>query len=122
MCTVKVPAQNFFKTQICVLLKISLPAFLLEIIMSSNRVVTYIDINLNSVETYWNDLIIPSVQDFRNSPSPRTVFSAAHAVWHLHDWVWHVTISTLRIYAYLFRKRDDKSAAAINEALAGFGA
>ena len=29
---------------------------------------------------------------------------------------------TLRIYAHLFRKRDDKSAAAINEALSGFGA
>jgi hypothetical protein len=28
---------------------------------------------------------------------------------------------TLRIYAHLFRKRDDKSAAAINAALAGFG-
>ena len=28
---------------------------------------------------------------------------------------------TLRIYAHLFRKRDDKAAAAINAALAGFG-
>lgn len=28
---------------------------------------------------------------------------------------------TLRIYAHLFRKRDDKAAAAINAALSGFG-
>jgi integrase len=28
---------------------------------------------------------------------------------------------TLRLYAHLFRKRDDKAASAINAALAGFG-
>jgi hypothetical protein len=57
--------------------------------MSSNRVVTYIDINLNSVEQYWNDLVFPSAQTFQTNPSPRTLFHAATSVWHLHDWVWH---------------------------------
>jgi hypothetical protein len=34
----------------------------------SNRVVTYIDINLNSVEEYWNALIVPSVKKFQTEP------------------------------------------------------
>jgi hypothetical protein len=58
-------------------------------IVMSNRVVTYVDINLNSVEDYWNQLIVPDVEAFRRAPSPRSVFQAAHSVWHLHDWVWH---------------------------------
>jgi hypothetical protein len=57
--------------------------------MASNRTVTYVDINLNSIEEYWENLVGPSVQDFRRKPSPRSVFHAAHSVWHLHDWVWH---------------------------------
>jgi hypothetical protein len=57
--------------------------------MPSNRVVTYIDINLNSVEQYWGGLIVPSAQAFQTDPSPRTLFYAATSVWHLHDWVWH---------------------------------
>jgi hypothetical protein len=57
--------------------------------MSSNRVVTYIDINLNSVEQYWGEIIVPSTQTFQTDPSPRTLFHAAASVWHLHDWVWH---------------------------------
>ncbi|WP_025036208.1 hypothetical protein [Bradyrhizobium sp. DOA9] len=55
----------------------------------SNRVVTYIDINLNSVEEYWGELVIPNVKAFRSEPSPRSLFNAAHSAWHLHDWVWH---------------------------------
>jgi hypothetical protein len=57
--------------------------------MASNRVVTYIDINLNSVEDYWAQLVVPDVKEFRATPSPSTVFHAAHSAWHLHDWVWH---------------------------------
>ena len=57
--------------------------------MASNRVVTYIDINLNSVDAYWGEIVAPTVQAFRTEPSPRSVFHAAHSVWHLHDWVWH---------------------------------
>jgi hypothetical protein len=57
--------------------------------MASNRVVTYIDINLNSVEQYWGELVIPNAQAFQGAPSSRTLFNAAHSVWHLHDWVWH---------------------------------
>jgi hypothetical protein len=33
----------------------------------------------------------------------------------------HGRFGALRIYAHLFRKRDDKAAAVINAALAGFG-
>jgi hypothetical protein len=29
------------------------------------------------------------VQAFYATPSPRSVFQAAHSVWHFHDWVWH---------------------------------
>ena len=31
--------------------------------MASNRVVTYIDMNINSVEEYWNELIVPSAEE-----------------------------------------------------------
>jgi hypothetical protein len=55
----------------------------------SNRVVTYIDINLNSVEEYWDALIVPSIQKFQTEPSTPALFHAATDVWHLHDWVWH---------------------------------
>ena len=51
--------------------------------------VTYIDIGLNSIDEYWNELIVPRVQEFNAKPSARSAFQAAHSVWHLHDWVWH---------------------------------
>jgi hypothetical protein len=57
--------------------------------MVSNRVVTYIDINLNSVEAYWGELVVPNAKQFQSEPSPRSLFNAATSVWHLHDWVWH---------------------------------
>src|ERR1035437_11119878 len=57
--------------------------------MSSNRVVTYIDFGLNSVDEYWGQLVVPNVQALRSVPSPTHVFNAAHSVWHLHDWGWH---------------------------------
>ena len=57
--------------------------------MPSNRVVTYIDMRLNSVEQYWSDMVAPDARKFRSEPSPNTLFHAATAVWHLHDWVWH---------------------------------
>ncbi|MCC8936880.1 hypothetical protein H8A99_10375 [Bradyrhizobium sp. Arg68] len=55
----------------------------------SNRVVTYIDINLNSIEAYWSELIVPSAKAFYSEPSPRSLFHVAGSLWHLHDWVWH---------------------------------
>ena len=57
--------------------------------LMSNRVVTYIDINLNSVEAYWDALIVPSVQKFQTEPSTPALVHAATDMWHLHDWVWH---------------------------------
>jgi len=41
----------------------------------------------------------------------------------ISKWLGHAKPDiNLRIYAYLFRKRDDKAAEAINAALAGLGA
>ena len=57
--------------------------------MASNRVVTYIDINLNSVEAYWRELVVPNAKQFQSEPSPRSLFNVASSVWHLSDWVWH---------------------------------
>ena len=57
--------------------------------MPSNRVVTYIDIDLNSVEAYWNGPVSQNVRAFESEPSSTTLFNAATSVWHLHDWVWH---------------------------------
>jgi hypothetical protein len=57
--------------------------------MASNKVVTYVDINLNSVEAYWGELVVPNAKQFQTDPSSRTLFNAATSVWHLHDWVWH---------------------------------
>ena len=57
--------------------------------MASNRVVTYIDMNINSVEEYWNELIVPSAKKFQIEPSTPALFHVAIDVWHLHDWVWH---------------------------------
>jgi hypothetical protein len=50
---------------------------------------TYIDIGLNSIDEYWNELIVPSVREFNAKPSARSAFQAANSVWHFHDWVWH---------------------------------
>lgn len=55
----------------------------------SNKVVTYIDANLNSIPEYWGQLVAPAVAEYRTQPSPRTAFAAALNLWHLHDWVWH---------------------------------
>jgi hypothetical protein len=57
--------------------------------MSSNLVVTYIDMGLNSVEAYWDGLVVPNVRAYQIEPSPPSLFNAAQSVWHLHDWVWH---------------------------------
>jgi hypothetical protein len=57
--------------------------------MPSNKVVTYIDIDLNSIEEYWNGPLSLNVRAFQAQPSPTTLFNAATSVWHLHDWVWH---------------------------------
>ena len=51
--------------------------------------VQYVDIGLGSVEDYWREIVTPAVRDCRGVPSTRSAFQAAHAVWHLHDWVWH---------------------------------
>ena len=51
--------------------------------------VKYVDIDLSSVDAYWREIVMPSVQAFRGVSSARTVLQAAHAVWHLHEWVWH---------------------------------
>jgi hypothetical protein len=51
--------------------------------------VTYVDIGLNSIDDYWNELAVPSVREFYANPSARSAFQAANALWHLHDWVWH---------------------------------
>lgn len=57
--------------------------------MASNKVVTYIDLGLNSVATYWGGLVVPNAKQFRSEPSSRSLFNVATSVWHLHDWVWH---------------------------------
>jgi hypothetical protein len=57
--------------------------------MSSNRVVSYIDIGLATVEEYWDALLLPDVKAFLSEPDRRSLFNAAATVWHLHDWVWH---------------------------------
>lgn len=57
--------------------------------MTSNRQVTYLDIGLNSVSECWSNLVVENIQAFTRDPSSRTVFNAAFAIWHLHDWVWH---------------------------------
>lgn len=57
--------------------------------MASNKTVTYVDIDLNSVEDYWETIVVPDVRDFAANAEPRTVLRAASSVWHLHDWVWH---------------------------------
>jgi hypothetical protein len=57
--------------------------------MPSNKVVTYVDIGLNSVEEYWNALVVPNVRTFQTQPSSPSLFNVSHSVWHLHDWVWH---------------------------------
>jgi hypothetical protein len=51
--------------------------------------VNYVNIGLNSVEEYWQQLIIPSVKTFREKPSPSSAFHAALSLWQLLDWVWH---------------------------------
>lgn len=55
--------------------------------MASNRVVTYMDIGMNSVEDYWAKIFVPNVKAFRSAASPSSVFHASLSVWHLHDWV-----------------------------------
>ena len=53
------------------------------------RQVTYIELRIDSVEGYWRELIVPNVEECVRGQTPRTVFNAAVALWHLIDWVWH---------------------------------
>jgi hypothetical protein len=55
----------------------------------SGTMVTYIDIDLDSIEAYWNGPLLHNVRAFQTEQSPTTLFNAASSVWHLHDWVWH---------------------------------
>jgi len=58
-------------------------------VVSSNRVVTYVDLRVYTVAQYWAELLIPNVKAFLRDPSSLTVFNAALSTWHLVDWVWH---------------------------------
>jgi hypothetical protein len=51
--------------------------------------VNYVDIGLNSVEEYWDHVVVPSVKVFHDKPSPGSAFGAALSLWHVCDWVWH---------------------------------
>ena len=51
--------------------------------------VKYVDIGPNSAEEYWDQIVVPSVQEFYAKVSPRTTLEAALALWHFIDWVWH---------------------------------
>jgi hypothetical protein len=42
--------------------------------MPSNRVVTYIDMKLNSAEEYWSELLTPNVKAFHSEPSLAFLF------------------------------------------------
>ena len=53
------------------------------------KVVTYINLGLNSVEDYWRELVVPNVQEYMRDRKLRTAFNAALALWHLVDWAWH---------------------------------
>jgi hypothetical protein len=57
--------------------------------MPSNRVVTYVDLGLNTVEEYWDAVIVPNVKAFHTEHSRPSLFNASQSVWHMHDWVWH---------------------------------
>jgi hypothetical protein len=47
------------------------------------------DLGLNSVEEYWNEVIVPNVKAFHTEHSRPSLFNASQSVWHIHDWVWH---------------------------------
>lgn len=55
----------------------------------SKKVVTYIDINVDSIEAYWSEIIAPNVKQFQEEPSSRSLFNLVGSIWHLVDWVWH---------------------------------
>lgn len=50
---------------------------------------TYVNLRINSVDDYWNLVVVPNVRDCIKEPSPRTVFNAVVATWHVLDWAWH---------------------------------
>lgn len=50
---------------------------------------TYVNLRINSVDDYWNLVVVPNVRDCIREPSQRTVFNAVVAVWHVLDWAWH---------------------------------
>jgi len=50
---------------------------------------TYVNLRINSVDDYWNMVVVPNVRDCIKEPSQRTVFNAVVATWHVLDWAWH---------------------------------
>jgi hypothetical protein len=66
--------------------------------------VNYVDIGLNSVEEYWNHVVIPNFQAFRASPTPNSTYLAALSLWHIQDWVWHDQNPGLHAHGWAFKK------------------
>jgi len=50
---------------------------------------TYVNLRINSLDDYWNMVVVPNVRDCIKEPSQRTVFNAVVATWHVLDWAWH---------------------------------
>ena len=53
------------------------------------RATYLLNMRVNSVDDYWNAVLVPNVRDCVKEPSSQTVFNAVVVTWHLFDWLWH---------------------------------
>lgn len=51
--------------------------------------VRYIDFGLSSARDFWENVVLPTVDEFEQYPCPRTAIVAAAMAWHVHEWMWH---------------------------------
>jgi hypothetical protein len=51
--------------------------------------VRYIDFGLSSARDFWEEVVLPTFDDFDQNPRPRTAIVAAAMAWHIHNWIWH---------------------------------
>jgi hypothetical protein len=55
----------------------------------SKQRATYVNLRINSLDDYWNMIVVPNVRDCVREPSQRSVVNAVVATWHVLDWAWH---------------------------------
>jgi hypothetical protein len=57
--------------------------------INRGRTVQYVDFGFTSAREYWDEVVIPAYECFKENPSRGNAIIASLPAWHIQDWIWH---------------------------------